>query len=540
MGDWHQSFWALVMFAAAVYTSALLVGRLRFAITRARLLRCQPQLYANDKPKFAFTRLDFICWLAGVSIFALLLWTGIRLAADILAPNTHTPDQLIDSCHSQILFELTGASLADSRGALPVVLGVAWFLFATVTAHSIYLLLRSSSRRADVEREWLGRASGWHFIAGMAWMALTGIVLLGPDAYCAVTGNRAQILATLTTISGVVTWFLGKSSVTPAQGQSSSRSALIGNIVLAVSGPLFAVLLIVVLSLIVDLAWHYLAWHQKFKDWIGQDWQYLVAVSTGAITVMLLADRLANINAFSLHALYRNRLVRAFLGGGRAPHRTPDGFTDFDWDDDMRVSSLWSPEAPEGTHWRPFHVINMTLNLSATDNLAWQQRKAMPFTATPFHCGNADLGYRPSTEYGGGPACEPAPTSGGMSVGTAIAISGAAISSNMGYHSSKSLSFLLGFLNVRLGCWLGNPGRCGVNSYREEAPRFALFAFLSELFGLVSDKSRFVYLSDGGHFENLGHYEMVRRRCKYIVVVDGAQDAKRGYEDLGNEFSSPR
>jgi hypothetical protein len=41
-------------------------------------------------------------------------------------------------------------------------------------------------------------------------------------------------------------------------------------------------------------------------------------------------------------------------------------------------------------------------------------------------------------------------------------------------------------------------------------------------------------LSDGGHFEDLGLYEMVRRRCRRIVVVDGDQDADRGFEDLGN------
>jgi hypothetical protein len=42
-----------------------------------------------------------------------------------------------------------------------------------------------------------------------------------------------------------------------------------------------------------------------------------------------------------------------------------------------------------------------------------------------------------------------------------------------------------------------------------------------ELFGLTDIEKNFVYLSDGGHFENLGIYEMLRRRCRTIVAVDG-------------------
>ena len=55
-------------------------------------------------------------------------------------------------------------------------------------------------------------------------------------------------------------------------------------------------------------------------------------------------------------------------------------------------------------------------------------------------------------EYGG---------DAGLSLGTAIAISGAAVSPNMGYNSSPSITLLLALFNVRLGWWLGNPGKAG-------------------------------------------------------------------------------
>ncbi len=222
----------------------------------------------------------------------------------------------------------------------------------------------------------------------------------------------------------------------------------------------------------------------------------------------------------------------------------------------------------------------MTLNLAATTRLAWQQRKAEPFTVTPQFCGCAsnNLGYRKTKEYG-----DP---KNGISLGTAIAISGAAVSPNMGYHSSPSIAFLLTLLNVRLGWWLGNPGPAGGQNgriaaavervvkwanpsaglaapypggprgwltaavkgvvrwvsrsdrprvpYRQDAPWLSLRPLLVELFGLTDDKSPYVYLSDGGHFEDLGIYEMVRRRCRWIVVSDADADPKRGFEDLGN------
>jgi hypothetical protein len=54
------------------------------------------------------------------------------------------------------------------------------------------------------------------------------------------------------------------------------------------------------------------------------------------------------------------------------------------------------------------------------------------------------------------------------------------------------------------------------------------------MFGLTSDRSQYVYLSDGGHFENLALYEMVMRRTRFIVVSDGGADPQYTFEDLGN------
>src|SRR5262249_55927804 len=89
----------------------------------------------------------------------------------------------------------------------------------------------------------------------------------------------------------------------------------------------------------------------------------------------------------------------------------------------------------------------------------------------------------------------------------------------------------LTLFNVRLGWWLGNPRR---STYLVPGPYSSLATILSEALGKTDQDSKWIYLSDGGHFENLGLYEMVRRRCHTILVSDAGRDPKITFEDLGN------
>jgi hypothetical protein len=178
--------------------------------------------------------------------------------------------------------------------------------------------------------------------------------------------------------------------------------------------------------------------------------------------------------------------------------------------------------------YRLMHVVNTTLNLVGGDKLAWQQRKAEPFSMSPLHSGCFRLGYRKSKDYGGR-------DTGGVTIGTAAATSGAAASSNMGYYTtSPVISLLLTLFNVRLGWWLGNPGPAGDTTYHLGAPKYSVAPVLYEAFGLTNDRSKYVYLTDGGHFENLAVYEMVLRRCRFIVVSDAAADEEYHFTDLAN------
>jgi hypothetical protein len=50
----------------------------------------------------------------------------------------------------------------------------------------------------------------------------------------------------------------------------------------------------------------------------------------------------------------------------------------------------------------------------------------------------------------------------------------------------------------------------------------------------------YVYLSDGGHFENLGVYELVRRECRFIIVCDADCDPDGSFDSLGNAVEKCR
>jgi hypothetical protein len=261
-----------------------------------------------------------------------------------------------------------------------------------------------------------------------------------------------------------------------------------------------------------------------------------------------------NINEFSLHHFYKNRLVRCYLGAGRAQHRRPNPFTGFDHNDDLRIAEL-RPEIPG--KWKeklqpylgPYPIINTTLNLNAGEELATQERKGASFIFSALYCGfdpphsvrdtghSSGLikGYRDTRKY------MYAPTEnffGGPAIGTAMGISGAAANPDGGYHTSAPLAFLMTIFDVRLGWWVGNPKRDGPSG--RPGPLYALVSLLSELFAQTDWHSNYLNLSDGGHFENLGLYELVKRRCRYIIVCDGEEDHDLNFESLGGAIRKCR
>ena len=100
----------------------------------------------------------------------------------------------------------------------------------------------------------------------------------------------------------------------------------------------------------------------------------------------------------------------------------------------------------------------------------------------------------------------------------------------MGANSIKALTPTLAILNVRLGYWVANPRQLAVA--RKSLSVWDQFYFLQELLGLMRENSETVYLTDGGHIENLGIYELLRRRCRLIIAIDAEADPEMAFRSL--------
>ncbi len=417
---------------------------------------------------------------------------------------------------------------------IPVIVGVAWVLVSQLLAEMVFVGLVSYEPKSDADREWLGRGAGWIAATAVIWGVTTFVVFAAGHFLIDVQAWLGKYIASAGGIAGIIAAALGHSAQTSAKKDGGEGWK--EKIATRLAGPMFGAALVVLLSVALDLLLlgDSLVEGLTHHTWtLGYIVRWLVIGLLGAWFVAYVASRAVNINRFSLHALYRNRLVRAYLGASRQK-RTPDQFTGFDSEDNPRMHRLWPPKKDPGggNKLRLFHVVNIALNVVQAKRLAWQQRKAESFTVSALHSGAAYKGFRPSRLYGDGYKPESRET--GISLGTALAISGAAASPNMGYHSSSSMALLLALFNVRLGWWLGNPGKEGDKTYVDEGPATAIKPLVEETFGLTTDDRPYVYLSDGGHFENLGVYEMVRRRCQFIIAVDAGCDEKFGFEDLGN------
>ncbi len=239
-------------------------------------------------------------------------------------------------------------------------------------------------------------------------------------------------------------------------------------------------------------------------------WQVLLAliVVFGAIILLTL-----DINFTSPHRHYRRKLAQTFLIQPAAHLQADRPF-------DASVSLPLSRATD--SHRGPYHLLNCALNVPGSHNPAMQGRLTDLFLFSSAYCGSPLIGYYPTQEWEHADA--------DLDLGTAMAISGAAASPLMGLGTVRYLSFWMALLNVRLGYWVRKP-----------TPRIPFFRdvpgigfLLREMIGIIDERKRYLNVTDGGHVENLGVYELLRRRCKFIVAVDGEHDPSMIFYALTN------
>ncbi len=285
-----------------------------------------------------------------------------------------------------------------------------------------------------------------------------------------------------------------------------------------------------------------------------------VAGLIGAVLSSFAFSRLQTLtNQSSLSSLYWARLTRAYLGASNPARRSPEheSVTEVVKGDDL----AWSDYVP---HERggPLHIVNLTLNETVLGRSQLQQRdrRGMPFALGP---SGVSVGVRHHALWGTASRPELVPVDGMpegefrvfdrtrdgvltpemLPLGRWIALSGAAVSTGVGSRTSFGTSFLCAFLNVRLGHWWWSgtdpTKRAGWKMRRDRVLRWWSRALPVQAQLIGEALARFPgtadpywYLSDGGHFENTGAYELIRRRVPMIVVVDAGADPEYQLNDL--------
>ena len=278
---------------------------------------------------------------------------------------------------------------------------------------------------------------------------------------------------------------------------------------------------------------HAPAWLRSIASHFGNErWGFPLLYGSTALLCLVLSVFIRP-NAGSLHGYYRDRLSRAFLwqrdrlldhAAGRA---STSQVTDVDR---FTFSSLGKAEVdgtwPDSVRFAPYLLVNTAVNLEGSEYLNRRGRNADNFIFSPLFTGSAATGY---VETGTIEAVDRH-----VNLATAMAASGAAASANMGASTIKALTFTLSAANVRLGYWIPNPRLAG--AWKDgKAPfrsKIGVWYFAKEALGLVDETTRNVYLTDGGHFDNLGLYELLKRRCAVIVAVDAEADPPLNFESL--------
>ena len=361
-------------------------------------------------------------------------------------------------------------------------------------------------------------------------------VLAGPDGNpvpaAGVGGAGAVLFSYVAALAGMV-WrkreALGEKLGRFRKDGTAGSKAVPGSVVqrllvLAVLLVLAAAFLLVLGNLIATAA----AWSRP-QGWgsLG-DWQP-VWLLLGALTVLAVGGGLIDSTWLGLHPFYRRRLASAFAvrrvarADGRVVARP------YAYDGEHTMLS---------THARREQVGFPEVVFVAAANLSGQERtppgrRAVSFTFTADWVGGPDVGYVATAQLEDVTSPH---LRRDLTVQAAVAISGAAFASAMG-RQARAVQTLFALTNARLGTWLPNPAfvrrwtRAGAPGHEHEwnspgLPRLRRISYLlREVFGAFPHDERLLYVTDGGHYENLGLVELLRRRCTEIYCIDSSGDS---------------
>ena len=324
-------------------------------------------------------------------------------------------------------------------------------------------------------------------------------------------------------LGALIAWYSQRSAKKSLNPNKKSILSLIPSSLLIYAGVILMFIGIFIFSEQIASSLYNLDHGQKVK-------QTALIFHVALSAIVLLFACLIPVNKVSIHRYYRDRLMETF---------DPDvcnviGSGDTYVAKKANVASMGDC-LPDDDNNMPYHIINTNIILVESEIAKFRGRGGDNFILSPLFSGSNATGWHPSNTF----------ANNSITLPTAVAISGAAANSDSGV-AGKGLtvnplvSALMSIFNLRLGYWVVNPN----TKYQPDQaknPNYLKPGFR----GIINrkklnERANFVQLSDGGHFENLAMYELLRRHCRFIVCCDAEQDDKFVFGSLSNIIEKAR
>ena len=257
--------------------------------------------------------------------------------------------------------------------------------------------------------------------------------------------------------------------------------------------------------------------------WLGLplagDFPYLASALQAAFCLAAFLSIFANINYVGLHRFYRDRLMEAFMPTDNAVSEQLSKSSPVA--DNLLVSELKHNETRDGLPPVPYPLINTNVILVDDREHKYAVRGGDNFVISPLFVGSTATKWQDTEAY--------IHAKGPLTLASSVAASGAAVTASAGYIGTgitmnPLVKAVMSLLNIRLGLWVPNPRRGRIWPFNSIPTFLHPGLQLGIFFNRHKRMSRFLELTDGGHFENLGVYELIRRKLPIILIVDGEAD----------------
>ena len=427
-------------------------------------------------------------------IWLVLLFTGIFYFGDALLEKISF-DQGLKSAFNWWLVLVYAIGLVVFFSIMAMVF-VVWGANSGKKIPSINYSIRLSSQR--------------HAGKILGLILMTGVVSVIPILYDAVQefgAGNASALAGGLGVSGAIYQFIKGRGLHIIQGLTGNMRIILTSFLLIMG------LLLGAYSFVCYVD----NWSSELINWIYVHYLLIVAIA-------VIFGLLINMNYFGIGRMYRDRLMETFM-----PNKST--IRSGAW---AKASEADQTPITEYRKIKPYHIVNTNIVLVDSQKERFRGRGGDNFIITPLYCGCEATDYIPTSDW----------LNDRMNLPTAVAISGAAVNphtapSGQGISRNRLVSFLMAIMQIRLGYWAPHPNQSWLSKLFR--PNYLIPGIRQGLLGRgLHSKSAWYELTDGGHFDNTGVYELVRRQLDVIVLSLANADSDFEFESLANVIQKVR